>query len=130
MVPKNGMRPVHPGEILRDDLEALSMSANALSKAPAVPVNRITAILHGQAGRDPGHHVAAGAVFRDDAAVVAEPAADLRAAASRDRGGPPHHRERPAAGHSGIGGFLPRAQRARLAAPSGDQSRRGTRSTR
>ncbi len=47
---KNGMRPVHPGEILRDELEALSLSANALSKALGVPVNRITAILHGQRG--------------------------------------------------------------------------------
>jgi addiction module HigA family antidote len=47
---KNGMQPVHPGEILRDELEALSLSANALSKALGVPVNRITAILNGQRG--------------------------------------------------------------------------------
>ena len=46
----NGMRPVHPGEILRDELEALSLSANALAKELDVPVNRITAILHGQRG--------------------------------------------------------------------------------
>ena len=42
---KNGMRPVHPGEILRDELETLGLSANALSKKLDVPVNRITAIL-------------------------------------------------------------------------------------
>ena len=30
---RNGMRPVHPGEILRDELDALGLSANALSKA-------------------------------------------------------------------------------------------------
>ena len=47
---RNGMRPVHPGEILRDELETLGLSANALSKALDVPVNRITAILHGQRG--------------------------------------------------------------------------------
>ena len=47
---KNGMRPVHPGEILRDELEALGLSANALSKALGVPVNRITAILNGRRG--------------------------------------------------------------------------------
>ncbi len=47
---KNGMRPVHPGEILRDELDALGLSANALSKALGVPVNRITAILNGQRG--------------------------------------------------------------------------------
>ena len=50
MSPKKGMRPVHPGEILRDELQALDMSANALSEALAVPVNRVTAILHGQRG--------------------------------------------------------------------------------
>ena len=50
MTPKNRMRPVHPGEILRDELQALGMSANALSKALGVPVNRVTAILHGQRG--------------------------------------------------------------------------------
>ena len=47
------MRPVHPGEILRDELQALGVSANALSKALAVPVNRVTAILHGQRGVNP-----------------------------------------------------------------------------
>ena len=50
MIPKNGMRPVHPGEILREELQAIDASANALSKALAVPVNRITAILNGQRG--------------------------------------------------------------------------------
>ena len=47
---KNGMRPVHPGEILRDELEELGLSANALSRALAVPVNRVTTILNGQRG--------------------------------------------------------------------------------
>ena len=46
----SGMRPVHPGEILQDELETLDLSANALSKALDVPVNRITAILNGQRG--------------------------------------------------------------------------------
>ncbi len=47
---KNGMRPVHPGEILRDELEELGLSANALSKALGVSVNRVTKILKGQRG--------------------------------------------------------------------------------
>lgn len=35
---KNGMRPVHPGEILREDfMKPLGLSANALAKALAVP---------------------------------------------------------------------------------------------
>ena len=44
------MRPVHPGEILRDELEALNLSANALAHALGVPVNRVTMILHGKRG--------------------------------------------------------------------------------
>ena len=47
---KNEMRPVHPGEILRDELNALKMSAKAFSEALDVPGNRITMILKGQRG--------------------------------------------------------------------------------
>ena len=47
---KNGMRPVHPGEFLREELDELGLSANALSKALGVPVNRVTMILNGQRG--------------------------------------------------------------------------------
>ncbi len=46
----NGMRPVHPGEILAEELEELGMSANAMANALGVPTNRITAILKGQRG--------------------------------------------------------------------------------
>ena len=45
---KNGMRPVHPGEILREDyLVPLGTSANALAKAlnvPAPPHKRSTSL--------------------------------------------------------------------------------------
>ena len=47
---RNGMKPVHPGEILRGELDELGLSANALSKALSVPVNRVTMILNGQRG--------------------------------------------------------------------------------
>ena len=47
---KNAMRPVHPGEILREELNALGMSAKAFSEALNVPGNRITMILKGQRG--------------------------------------------------------------------------------
>jgi len=47
---KNSMRPVHPGEILRDELDELGMSAKAFAEALDVPGNRITAILNGQRG--------------------------------------------------------------------------------
>ena len=46
----NGMRPVHPGEILAEELEELGLSANALANALCVPTNRITAVLKGQRG--------------------------------------------------------------------------------
>jgi len=48
---KNGMRPVHPGEILREDfLISLGMSANALSKALNVPAPRINDIVRERRG--------------------------------------------------------------------------------
>ena len=48
---KNGMRPVHPGEILREDyLAETGMSANALAKALKVPAPRINDVLRGRRG--------------------------------------------------------------------------------
>jgi len=48
---KNGMWPVHPGEILREDyLIPLGMSANALSKALNVPPPRINDIVRERRG--------------------------------------------------------------------------------
>ena len=46
----NGMRPVHPGEILSEELDELGLSANAPAKALDVPANRFTAILNGRRG--------------------------------------------------------------------------------
>ena len=48
--PRNGMPPVHPGEILADELRELGLTANALAGHLAVPTNRVTAILNGQRG--------------------------------------------------------------------------------
>ena len=50
MITKSGMPPVHPGEVLREELKDIGMSANALAKAIDVPVNRVTAILNGDRG--------------------------------------------------------------------------------
>ena len=47
---KNGMRPVHPGEILREELEELGMSAKAIARELGVPQNRISDILRGRRG--------------------------------------------------------------------------------
>ena len=48
---KNGMRPVHPGETLREDyLVPLGMSANALAKALNVATPRINDIVRERRG--------------------------------------------------------------------------------
>ena len=47
---KNQMPPIHPGEILQNELSELGLSANAFAKALGVPTNRITMILKGQRG--------------------------------------------------------------------------------
>ncbi len=50
-LPVNHMRPVHPGEILREDyLTPLDMSANALAVALNVPATRIHEIVNERRG--------------------------------------------------------------------------------
>lgn len=50
-MPRNAMRPIHPGEILLEEfLRPLDMSANALAQAIGVPANRISAIVTGDRG--------------------------------------------------------------------------------
>jgi addiction module HigA family antidote len=51
MVFKNGMRPIHPGEVLREDyLLPIGMSANALAKALNVTPARINDIVRERRG--------------------------------------------------------------------------------
>jgi addiction module HigA family antidote len=48
---KNGMRPVHPGEVLREDfLRPAGLTANALAKALHVPAPRINDIVRERRG--------------------------------------------------------------------------------
>lgn len=48
---KNGMRPVHPGEVLREEyLKPLGMSANALAKALSVPAPRVNDVVRERRG--------------------------------------------------------------------------------
>jgi addiction module HigA family antidote len=48
---KNGMRPVHPGEVLRKDyLIPLGMSVNALAKALHVPTPRLNEVARERRG--------------------------------------------------------------------------------
>ena len=42
----NNMRPIHPGEILREEMKELNLSARQLAIALHVPTNRVTGILN------------------------------------------------------------------------------------
>ena len=42
--------PIHPGEHLKEELDALGMPAAQLARQLHVPTNRITAILNGRRG--------------------------------------------------------------------------------
>ncbi len=44
----NALPAIHPGKHLRDDMEALELSAAELARQLKVPTNRITEILNGQ----------------------------------------------------------------------------------
>ena len=44
---RNRMRPISPGEILQEQLDALNLSAAAFARELHVPTNRITGILRG-----------------------------------------------------------------------------------
>jgi addiction module HigA family antidote len=48
---KSGMRPVHPGEVLREDfLRPAGLTANALAKALRVPAPRINDVVRERRG--------------------------------------------------------------------------------
>ena len=42
--------PIHPGEILADEIKELGISASELARSLHIPPNRITQILKGQRG--------------------------------------------------------------------------------
>ena len=48
MSQRRKLLPVHPGELLRDELSEIGVSLNELSRALRVPMNRISAIVNGK----------------------------------------------------------------------------------
>lgn len=65
---KNGMRPIHPGEILREDyLKPLNMSANALARAFHVTPARINDIVREIRGVSPDTALRLARFFGGDA---------------------------------------------------------------
>jgi addiction module HigA family antidote len=84
---KNGMRPVHPGEILREDfLIPLGLSANALAKALSVPAPRINEIVRERRGVTADTAMRLARYFGGDARswMNLQAAYDLRVAEVRD----------------------------------------------
>lgn len=64
----NGMRPIHPGEILREDyLKPLNMSANALARALHVTPARINDIVREIRGVSPDTAIRLARFFGGDA---------------------------------------------------------------
>jgi antitoxin HigA-1 len=55
LVPPEGFafEPVHPGEVLQEELTARGLTANALALKLCVPANRLTEILNGKRGISP-----------------------------------------------------------------------------
>lgn len=65
---KNGMRPIHPGEILREDfLKPLGMSAHALAMALRVPAPRINDIVRERRSVTPNTAMRLAGYFGGDA---------------------------------------------------------------
>jgi len=48
MPQRKKLPPIHPGELLRDELEEIGTSLNELSRALRVPMNRISALVNGK----------------------------------------------------------------------------------
>lgn len=50
MTQRRKLPPIHPGELLKDELQEIKVSLNELARALRVPMNRISAIVNGKRG--------------------------------------------------------------------------------
>ena len=48
MAKRRKLPPIHPGELLRDELDEIGVSLNELARALRVPMNRISEIVSGK----------------------------------------------------------------------------------
>ena len=81
---KNGMRPVHPGEILRRRTGRARAVGQCVGKGAGCTGEPDHTDPARPAGGDGRYGATASTVFWDDATAVAEPAADLGVALCRD----------------------------------------------
>ena len=80
---KNGMRPVHAGEVLREEyLRALDMSVNALARRLGIPTSRLNDIALERRGVSPDTAMRLARFFGGDASswLNLQTAHDLRLA--------------------------------------------------
>lgn len=80
---KNGMRPVHPGEVLREDyLKPLDLSVNALAKRLGIPTSRLNDVVLERRGVTPDTAMRLARYFGGDARswLNLQTAHDLRVA--------------------------------------------------
>ena len=64
----NGMRAIHPGEVLREEyLEPMGLSANALALALRVPAPRVNDIVRERRGNSPDTALRLARYFRTSA---------------------------------------------------------------
>jgi antitoxin HigA-1 len=80
---KNGMRPVHPGEVLREEyLKPLAMSVNALAKRLGIPTSRLNDVVLQRRGVTPDTAMRLARCFGGDARswLNLQTAHDLRVA--------------------------------------------------
>ena len=61
------MKPVHPGKILRREMQARKLSANALALALRTPSGRVTDIVNGKRGVSPETALRLGRYFGNSA---------------------------------------------------------------
>ena len=65
---KSGMRPVHPGKVLREDyLKPLTMNVNALAKKLGIPISRLNDIVLERRGVTPDTAMRLARYFGGDA---------------------------------------------------------------
>lgn len=67
IIEENAMVPVHPGRILKRELQARNLSANALALALRLPSGRITDILNAKRGISPDTALRLGRYFGNSA---------------------------------------------------------------
>lgn len=80
---KNGMRPVHPGKVLREDyLKPLDLSVNALAKRLGIPTSRLNYVVLERRGVTPNTAMRLARYFGGDARswLNLQTAHDLRVA--------------------------------------------------